>query len=62
VFTVYKKTDVSTWETDFSLNAGGTRAKIWKVNPENGQLVLVKWAKYNNGEIYAEKLASEIGK
>lgn len=59
---IYQIINVNEWDTDYSVHAGGTRAKVWKIHPETGQLVLVKWPKYDIGEIYAEKVASEIGK
>ncbi|MGG0031613.1 HipA domain-containing protein [Priestia megaterium] len=54
--------DISNWERDDTLNASGTREKFWLVNPENKERYMFKLPKEGTGEIWAEKVASEIGK
>lgn len=54
--------DVSRWEIDETLNASGTREKFWLTKPETGEKYLFKLPKDGTGEIWAEKVASEVGK
>ncbi|PEE43828.1 toxin HipA [Priestia megaterium] len=54
--------DISHWERDDRLNASGTREKFWLINPENEERYMFKLPKEGTGEIWAEKVASEIGK
>ena len=61
VINIYNILDVSSWDED-TRQAKGTRSKRWLIHPETGQLVLAKWPSHVIGEVWAEKLASEIGK
>ncbi|MEI2341595.1 HipA domain-containing protein [Priestia megaterium] len=54
--------DISHWERDDKLNASGTREKFWLINPDNKERYIFKLPKEGTGEIWAEKVASEIGK
>lgn len=54
--------DITNWKVDNELNASGTREKFWVIHPETGERYLFKLPKENTGEIWAEKIASEIGK
>lgn len=54
--------DISDWKIDETRNASGTREKYWLVNPETEELYLFKLPKQGTGEIWAEKVASEVGK
>lgn len=58
--------DISNWEIDETIMASGTRAKYWLIdNTQPGQIkkrYLFKLPKENTGEIWAEKIAAEVGK
>ncbi|WP_054696371.1 HipA domain-containing protein [Syntrophomonas palmitatica] len=44
------------------VQASGTRQKKWMENPDTGEQVLVKWPNYGSGEVYTEKICSELGR
>lgn len=54
--------NVSTWEKKASIQASGTRAKFWLINPDNSDKYLFKIPRKNTGEAWAEKIASEVGR
>jgi hypothetical protein len=54
--------DISGWKVDETRNASGTREKHWLVKPKTDDLYLFKLPKQGTGEIWAEKIASEVGK
>lgn len=55
--------DVSSWQVDDERQVSGTRAKHWLIHPEDTrQRYLYKIPKVSIGEVWAEKIASEIGK
>lgn len=54
--------DVTTWEEDFINQISGTRAKFWIIDPKTSQKFMFKIPKGDTGEVWAEKIASEIGK
>lgn len=54
--------DVSNWKIDETLIASGTREKFWLVNPDNNMMHLFKLPKEGTGEIWAEKVAAEVGR
>jgi hypothetical protein len=58
---IYNIIDASLWSVNYGAQASGTRVKKWLMEPETNQLVLAKWPKIDTGEIYAEKISSEIG-
>ena len=58
---IYNIIDVSSWSQNYAAQASGTRVKHWLIDPETNQLVLAKWPSISLGEIYAEKISSEIG-
>ncbi|MDD2373469.1 MAG: HipA domain-containing protein [Syntrophomonadaceae bacterium] len=43
------------------VQASGTRRKKWMENADSGEQILVKWPNYGLGEVYAEKICSELG-
>jgi hypothetical protein len=59
---IYNIIDASLWSVNYAAQASGTRVKKWLIEPETNQLVLAKWPKIDTGEIYAEKVSSEIGR
>lgn len=55
--------DISKWKIDYNLSVGGTREKFWLINPSSGERCLFKLPKEDAiGEIWAETVASEVGK
>ncbi|MDM5309696.1 HipA domain-containing protein [Peribacillus frigoritolerans] len=54
--------DISDWKIDETVIASGTREKFWLINPDNNKRYLFKLPKEGTGEIWAEKVASEVGK
>lgn len=58
---IYNIIDASLWNVNYAAQASGTRVKKWLIEPETNQLVLAKWPSFGSGEIYAEKITSEIG-
>nr|WP_279664827.1 HipA domain-containing protein [Ectobacillus ponti] len=54
--------DISHWEVDYEKSASGTREKHWMICPETKRRFLFKLPKSVIGEIWAEKVAAEIGK
>ncbi|PRO66357.1 HipA domain-containing protein [Alkalicoccus urumqiensis] len=60
---MYNITDISNWTDDYSLQVSGTREKYW-LKPDTGEdkRYLFKVPKVSNGEIWAEKVSSELGK
>jgi len=54
--------DISNWERDDTLTASGTREKFWLVKPGTTERFIFKLPKEGTGEIWAEKVASEVGK
>jgi len=59
---IYNIIDASLWNVNYAAQASGTRVKKWLIEPETNQLVLAKWPSFGSGEIYAEKITSEIGR
>ena len=51
--------DLSVWKFNYEIIASGTREKTWTNN--DGKSHLFKLPKYKLSEIWAEKLAAEIG-
>ena len=59
---MYEVIDISTWSQDLSIQASGTREKYWvQATKERKDKLLFKIPKVR-GEIWAEKVAAEIGK
>ncbi|RWZ50122.1 toxin HipA [Halobacillus fulvus] len=60
---MYSITDISNWTDDYSLQVSGTREKYW-LKPDTGEdkRYLFKVPKVSDGEIWAEKVSSELGK
>lgn len=58
---VYNIIDATEWNINYAAQARGTRVKKWLIEPATNQLVLAKWPSYASGEIYAEKITSQIG-
>lgn len=54
--------DLSNWRRDYELNASGTREKYWLIHPRTSERYLFKLPREGTGEVWAEKVASEIGK
>lgn len=54
--------NISNWEIDETLTASGTREKYWITKPDTGEKYLFKLPKEGTGEIWAEKVSSEVGK
>ncbi|UOR10259.1 HipA domain-containing protein [Halobacillus amylolyticus] len=60
---MYNITDISNWTNDYSLQVSGTREKYWlKPETDDANRYLFKVPKVSNGEIWAEKVSSELGK
>ncbi|MCC5803558.1 HipA domain-containing protein [Rossellomorea vietnamensis] len=53
--------DISDWNVDETLVASGTREKFWVVDPKSNNKFLFKLPKEGTGEIWAEKVAAEVG-
>lgn len=51
---------ISNWSTDETLSASGTRQWFWVVNPASKERYLFKLTKETTGEIWVEKIASEV--
>ena len=59
---MYEVIDISTWSQDLSIQASGTREKYWmQPSQERKEKFLFKIPRVK-GEIWAEKVAAEIGK
>ncbi|WP_083412266.1 HipA domain-containing protein [Exiguobacterium sp. KRL4] len=54
--------DITHWKVNDELMASGTREKYWVICPNTRENYLFKLPKENTGEIWAEKIAAEIGK
>jgi len=54
--------DISHWEKDETIGASGTREKFWLIHPNIEEQFLFKLPKEGTGEIWAEKISSDIGK
>lgn len=62
---MYKIYDIAEWKRDYLAQASGTRNKFWINAPEEifeGKTFLFKESKTVLGELWAEKIAAEIGK
>lgn len=62
VVNIFPIINLDQWKENLMIQASGTRMKRWIINPDTGEQVLVKWPNYGTGEVYAEKICSEIGK
>ena len=54
--------NVTNWELDEEKHISGTRQKFWLKHPSENQIYMFKVPKENTGEVWAEKIVSDLGK